>query len=60
MNDPAYGRWVEGTPPGTHQNWSAAYQQEWANFKARYPNAPRSQVLAYLDQLLSSGQFPPR
>lgn len=58
VNNIIYGRWVEGTPPGNHQLWSSIYLKEWAIFKANNPNATRTQVLKFLDQLLTSGRFP--
>ncbi len=57
VNDPAFGRWVEGTPPGQHQNWSWAYNDAWETFIQQNPNADRWQVLAFLSRLLSSGRF---
>lgn len=32
VNDPQYGKWVEGAPHGHHQGWSAAWNQEWEGF----------------------------
>ncbi len=58
VNDPAYGRWVEGNPMGTHQNWSRAYELEWATFIRVNPKATRAQIFPFLEQLLSSGRFP--
>lgn len=58
VNDPNYGRWVEGTQPGPHQTWSQLYEQEWATFIDKNPNATRPQVLAFLNKLLSSGKYP--
>jgi hypothetical protein len=60
VNDPAYGRWVEGTPPGPHQMWSNDYELEWMTFKSNNPNANKLQVLNFLEKLLSSGRFPSR
>ena len=60
VNDPTYGRWVEGTPPGSHQTWSMQYEQEWSRFITQNPNATRSQVLTFLEELLNSGEFPGR
>ena len=58
VNDSMFGRWVEGTPPGQHQNWTRLYQDAWEDFIARNPAATRQEVIDYLNQLLSSGQFP--
>ena len=60
VNDPAYGRWVEGTPPGPHQTWSNEYDLAWQGFRDASPAASRNQVLAFLSELLSSGRFPSR
>jgi len=60
VNDPAYGRWVEGTPPGPHQTWSNEYDLAWQSFRDASPAASRNQVLAFLSELLSSGRFPSR
>ncbi|MBN2256594.1 MAG: hypothetical protein JW704_02070 [Anaerolineaceae bacterium] len=57
-SDPAFGRWVEGTPPGPHQIWSLVYEQALGNFKLNNPNASRTEVFSFLNQLLSSGRFP--
>jgi hypothetical protein len=56
VNDPAYGRWVEGG--SVHQGWSRRYNEAWRDFIRKNPNATRQQVLDYLQQLLNSGQFP--
>jgi hypothetical protein len=32
VNDPQFGRWVEGTPPGSHQLWSQQFSAEWGSF----------------------------
>jgi hypothetical protein len=58
VNDPAFSRWVEGTPPGRHQTWSNIYEQEWARFVSNNSNATRADVLNFLDKLLMSGRFP--
>jgi len=57
VNDPQFGRWVEGTPPGQHQNWSRAYRDAWQLFVESNPTADRWQVLAFLKRLLSRGRF---
>jgi RHS repeat-associated protein len=57
VNDPNFGRWVEGTPPGQHQNWSHAYSDAWRTFIENNPTADRWQVLDNLRQLLSSGRY---
>jgi RHS repeat-associated protein len=58
VNDPQFGRWVEGTPPGEHQRWTSAYNMEWERFIQQNPSATRPEVLDFMNQLLSSGRFP--
>ncbi len=58
VNDPQYGSWVEGTPPGVHQNWSYQYEQAWGRFIIHNPNSTRIQVFQYLEQLINSGSYP--
>jgi RHS repeat-associated protein len=57
VNDPNFGRWVEGTPPGQHQTWSRAFSEAWQAFKEANPNADRWEVLDFLKQLRSSGRY---
>ena len=58
VNDPNFGRWVEGTPPGPHQVWHAEYNAAWSTFIESNPNADRWQVLTFLRYLLFTGKFP--
>jgi len=58
VNEARFGRWVEGTPPGTHQNWGRAYQDAWETFINQNPNASQNDVLAELQRLLASGKYP--
>ncbi|MCY3820164.1 MAG: hypothetical protein OXH52_12500, partial [Gammaproteobacteria bacterium] len=39
IDDPKYGRWVEGGPVGDHQKWSTRFNQEWEVFLQRNPSA---------------------
>jgi hypothetical protein len=57
VNDPRFGRWVEGTPPGGHQRWSAAFDAEWRQFKDRFPNATADDVIAFMNRLRSDPRF---
>ena len=57
VNDVQFGRWVEGTPPGKHQNWTKAYERAWEQWMKSNQNATQQQVLEFLDQLLASGKF---
>jgi RHS repeat-associated protein len=58
VNDPQFGRWVEGTPPGQHQVWTRAYEDAWTEWILKNQNATRQQVLDFLNQLLPSGSYP--
>lgn len=58
VNDTQFGRWVEGTPPGMHQDWKSTYNSAWRTWIDQNPNATREQVLQFLDALLASGQYP--
>ena len=58
VNDPRFGRWVEGTRPGRHQNWTRAYEDAWQAWIEANRNASRQQVLDYLQSLLDSRLYP--
>ncbi len=32
VNNPQFGKWVEASPHGNHQNWSRAYNADWRAF----------------------------
>lgn len=57
VNDPAFGRWVEGTPPGGHQRWTPAFRGEWDAFIEANPNATRQQVLDFMNRLRADPRF---
>jgi hypothetical protein len=57
VNDPAFGRWVSGTPPGNHQRWTAAFEAEWRTFIQRNPNATRQEVLDLMHELRGDPRF---
>ena len=57
INDPAYGRWVQGSPQGSHQNWSHAFNKEWRAFFKKYPEASREQILKKMDELRNKGEY---
>jgi len=42
----AGGAWVEGTPPGTHQNWSYRYLKDWRIWLEKNPMATLEQIIA--------------
>jgi hypothetical protein len=58
VNDSQFGRWVEGSPPGLHQNWTRQYEDAWTDWIGQNPKATQQDVLDFLNSLLNSGQFP--
>jgi hypothetical protein len=56
-DDPLYGRWVEGTLPGTHQNWSHAFNQAWDAFFRQFPEATRDEILDHMYRLRTDPRF---
>lgn len=57
IDDPAYGRWVEGTPPGRQQNWSPAFNKAWEDFFTDTPKPTRQQILREMNRLRSDPRF---
>jgi len=57
VNDPQFGRWVEGTPPGQHQNWSSEYNADWERWIRSHSDATREEVLQHLQDLRGSGRY---
>ncbi len=57
VNDPAFGRWVSGTPPGSHQRWSAQFEAQWRQFIVDNPGATRQHVLDFMSGLRSDVRF---
>jgi hypothetical protein len=57
IDDPAFGRWVEGGPVGDHQKWSAEFNQEWDDFFRRFPEASREQILEQMNRLRGDPRF---
>jgi RHS repeat-associated protein len=57
VNDPRFGRWVEGTPPGEHLRWSAEFEAEWRKFKDRFPSASAKDVIAFMNRLRTDPRF---
>jgi hypothetical protein len=58
VNHSNYGRWVEGSPQGQHQNWTHSYNAQWDQFISNFPNATKAAVFRFLAELLSSGNYP--
>ena len=46
IDDPKYGRWVDGGPTGDHQKWSKRFNKEWEDFLQEEPS-----VQQILDQM---------
>jgi hypothetical protein len=57
IDDPAHGRWVEGSPVGRHQNWSPEFNREWERFFARNPNPTQQQILDFKNTLRTDPRF---
>ncbi len=57
VNDPRFGRWVEGNPPGTNQTWSDKFDREWADFIRRNPQATEAKILDFMNQLRIDPRF---
>ena len=49
IDDPRYGRWVEGGPYGDHQKWSRKLNDEWEEFLDSGPT--NEQILEKLEQI---------
>ena len=57
IHDPAHGRWIEGSPVGGHQKWSAEFNREWDEFFELNPNATRKQILKQKELLRNDPRF---
>ena len=57
INDPAYGRWVQGGPQGSHQSWSRAFNEEWRSFFKQNSQATREEILKHMEKLRKSGDY---
>ncbi|MFM7161860.1 MAG: hypothetical protein ACKO3P_16020, partial [Planctomycetaceae bacterium] len=57
VNDPAFGRWVDGTPPGKHQQWTPAFRAEWDSFINGNSSASRQEVLDFMNRLRADPRF---
>jgi RHS repeat-associated protein len=51
VHDPRWGAWVEGTPPGTHQNWSYAFNQAWKEWLNKNRGATLEQIIAQTQKM---------
>jgi hypothetical protein len=57
IDDPAYGRWVEGSPQGTHQSWSPEFKQKWRDFFRNNPKASKEDILDFMKKLRKNPRF---
>jgi len=59
INDPRYGRWVEGGPVGGHQKWSYEFNQEWKNFFGEFSDKlpSKKQILENMNRLRKNPRF---
>jgi hypothetical protein len=57
IDDSKYGRWVEGSPAGRHQNWSPEFNREWEDFFRRNPNASKADILKFMRRLRADPRF---
>ena len=57
IDDPAFGRWVEGGPVGNHQKWSAEFNREWGNFFKKNPNATKTEILQFMKRMRIDPRF---
>lgn len=55
INDPRFGRWIEGGPIGGHQKFSREFNQLWENFLARNPTV--DQIFEFMGQMRSNPKF---
>ena len=57
VNEPCYGRWVEGSPEGTHQNWSKEYEREWIEFFDTVDEPSADDMLGLMHRLEGDPRF---
>ena len=58
VNDPWFGRWIEGTPPGGHQRWTREFQNEWEDFiRKKGDGATREEILEFMERLRGDPRF---
>jgi hypothetical protein len=57
INDPAYGRWVEGPGKSNHRGWSYDFNKEWDDFFKQKPQATRQQILDKMNELRNNPRF---
>jgi len=57
IEDPRFGRWVEGGPVGNHQKWSKAFNDEWRQFFETNRNPSYDDVINKTNQLRQDPRF---
>ena len=57
INKARYGRWIDGSPTGNHQNWSYAFNKAWRDFFKTNPNATMTDVLREMLRLRRNPRF---
>jgi RHS repeat-associated protein len=60
INEPQNGEWVEGSPEGSHQEWTSDYNNAWKDYINDHPNATQQQIEDYMNALNDSGNYPSR
>jgi hypothetical protein len=55
IDDPAFGRWVEGGPQGGHQKWSKEFNTEWRIFFNRNPS--RQEIISFSGKMRTDPRF---
>lgn len=55
INNPQFGRWVEGTPPGLHQVWTSKFNDEWRAFFAG--NVTTESIITKMNELRVDDRF---
>jgi len=53
IHDPHWGAWVEGTPPGLHQNQWFEYETLWRRWLDANPAATLQEIIDYAQQMAS-------
>jgi hypothetical protein len=57
INDPSFGRWVEGGSIGDHQKWSKEFNDQWREFFRTNRDPSREQILDRMSELRSDPRF---
>lgn len=61
IDNPKYGRWVEGSPEGNHQRWTHEYNKIWENFfddhRGKEPKELKKLIEAKRQELINDPRF---